>query len=66
MTDFRKDFIAFCVEQSVLKFGQFFTKSGRATPYFFNVGLFNTGSALERLAQFYRECRQLYGVAHHA
>jgi len=53
MVDFRKEFIAFCIEQGVLKFGQFVTKSGRTTPYFFNAGLFNTGAALERLAQFY-------------
>lgn len=53
MADFRKDFIAFCIEQGVLKFGRFVTKSGRTSPYFFNAGLFNTGAALERLAQFY-------------
>jgi orotate phosphoribosyltransferase len=53
VADFRKDFVAFCVEQSVLKFGRFVTKSGRTTPYFFNAGLFNTGASLERLAQFY-------------
>ncbi len=51
--DFRKEFIAFCVAQGVLKFGRFVTKSGRTTPYFFNAGLFNTGASLERLAQFY-------------
>ena len=53
MADFRKDFIAFCIGQGVLKFGRFVTKSGRTSPYFFNAGLFNTGAALERLAQFY-------------
>ena len=53
MADFHKEFIAFCIEQGVLKFGRFVTKSGRTTPYFFNAGLFNTGAALERLAQFY-------------
>ncbi len=53
MTDFRKEFIAFCIERGALKFGKFVTKSGRTTPYFFNAGLFNTGAALERLAQFY-------------
>ena len=62
MTDFRKDFIAFCLEQSVLKFGQFVTKSGRTTPYFFNAGLFNTGAALERLAQFYAKAILASGV----
>jgi orotate phosphoribosyltransferase len=51
--DFRKEFIAFCVAQGVLKFGRFVTKSGRTTPYFFNAGLFNTGASLDRLAQFY-------------
>lgn len=51
--DFRKEFIAFCVAQGVLRFGRFVTKSGRTTPYFFNAGLFNTGASLERLAQFY-------------
>jgi orotate phosphoribosyltransferase len=51
--DFRKDFIAFCIEQGVLKFGRFVMKSGRVSPYFFNAGLFNTGKALDRLAQFY-------------
>lgn len=51
--DFRKEFIAFCVAQGVLKFGPFVTRSGRTTPYFFNAGLFNAGASLERLAQFY-------------
>jgi orotate phosphoribosyltransferase len=53
VADFRKEFIAFCIEQGVLKFGRFVTKSGRTTPYFFNAGLFNTGEALDRLGQFY-------------
>lgn len=51
--DFRGEFIQFCIAQGVLKFGSFITKSGRSTPYFFNAGLFNTGAALDRLAQFY-------------
>ncbi|HEY6240148.1 MAG TPA: orotate phosphoribosyltransferase [Burkholderiales bacterium] len=62
MTDFRNDFIAFCIEQKVLKFGRFVTKSGRTTPYFFNAGLFNTGAALERLAQFYAKAILASGV----
>ena len=62
MADFRKDFIAFCIEQGVLKFGRFVTKSGRTTPYFFNAGLFNTGSSLERLAQFYAKAILASGV----
>lgn len=62
MADFRKDFIAFCFEQGVLKFGQFVTKSGRTTPYFFNAGLFSTGASLERLAQFYAKAILSSGV----
>jgi len=60
--DFRKDFIAFCIRQGVLKFGRFVTKSGRTTPYFFNAGLFNTGAALDRLAQFYAKAILVSGV----
>jgi orotate phosphoribosyltransferase len=62
VADFRKDFIAFCLEQGVLKFGRFVTKSGRTTPYFFNAGLFNTGASLERLAQFYAKAILASGV----
>jgi orotate phosphoribosyltransferase len=62
VADFRKDFIALCLEQGVLKFGRFVTKSGRTTPYFFNAGLFNTGASLERLAQFYAKAILASGV----
>lgn len=51
--DFRQDFIRFAVEQKVLCFGEFKTKAGRLSPYFFNAGLFHHGAALKRLAQFY-------------
>ncbi|HQT81033.1 MAG: orotate phosphoribosyltransferase [Ferrovum sp. 37-45-19] len=53
MSHFRTDFIAFAVEQKVLRFGEFTTKAGRQSPYFFNAGLFYTGTALDRLADFY-------------
>lgn len=48
-----QEFIAFAVAQQVLRFGQFRTKAGRDSPYFFNAGLFNDGDSLGRLAQFY-------------
>jgi orotate phosphoribosyltransferase len=51
--DFRQEFIRFAVEQKVLSFGEFKTKAGRMSPYFFNAGLFNRGAALKKLAQFY-------------
>ncbi|HEY5291088.1 MAG TPA: orotate phosphoribosyltransferase [Burkholderiales bacterium] len=53
MSDFRKQFIAFCIDCGVLRFGQFKTKAGRMSPYFFNAGLFNDGAMLGRLGQFY-------------
>ena len=48
-----QDFVAFAVEAGVLRFGEFKTKAGRLTPYFFNAGLFDDGAKLGRLAQFY-------------
>jgi orotate phosphoribosyltransferase len=53
VSDFRKEFIAFCIDCGVLRFGQFKTKAGRLSPYFFNAGLFNDGAMLARLGQFY-------------
>lgn len=53
MSDFRQDFLHFALQQKVLKFGQFTTKAGRQTPYFFNAGLFNDGYSILHLARFY-------------
>jgi orotate phosphoribosyltransferase len=47
------DFVQFAVEAGVLRFGQFKTKAGRMSPYFFNAGLFDDGNKLGRLAGFY-------------
>jgi orotate phosphoribosyltransferase len=52
-SDFRQEFIRFAIEEKVLLFGEFKTKAGRASPYFFNAGLFHHGAALKKLAQFY-------------
>ncbi|PAT34929.1 orotate phosphoribosyltransferase [Vandammella animalimorsus] len=48
-----REFVQFAIESGVLCFGQFTTKAGRQSPYFFNAGLFNDGRKLLRLAQFY-------------
>jgi orotate phosphoribosyltransferase len=48
-----QDFVRFAVESGVLRFGEFKTKAGRLSPYFFNAGLFNDGARLGRLAEFY-------------
>lgn len=55
MTDPKQQFIHFALQHNVLRFGQFKTKAGRPSPYFFNAGLFNTGQALQQLGQYYAQ-----------
>ena len=51
-----QDFVQFAVDCGVLRFGEFKTKAGRLSPYFFNAGLFDDGAKLGRLAGFYAQC----------
>ncbi|MDB5810320.1 MAG: orotate phosphoribosyltransferase [Betaproteobacteria bacterium] len=51
--NFRHEFIRFVVAKKVLNFGEFKTKAGRLSPYFFDAGLFFDGQSLKQLAQFY-------------
>lgn len=53
--NFRQDFLQFALQQNVLKFGEFTTKAGRKSPYFFNAGLFNDGASTLALARFYAQ-----------
>ncbi|MGA9666377.1 MAG: orotate phosphoribosyltransferase [Gallionella sp.] len=62
MPNFRLDFIRFAVQQKVLCFGEFKTKAGRLSPYFFNAGLFNDGASLRGLSQFYAQAILASGV----
>ncbi len=72
VTDFRQEFLAFALARDVLRFGEFVTKAGRRTPYFFNAGLFNDGESLRQLGRFYAQallesgvgCDQLFGPAY--
>jgi orotate phosphoribosyltransferase len=48
-----QSFVQFALESGVLRFGQFKTKAGRLSPYFFNAGLFDDGAKLAQLAGFY-------------
>jgi orotate phosphoribosyltransferase len=72
MTDFRQDFLEFALARDVLRFGEYVTKAGRETPYFFNAGLFNDGESLRRLGDYYAQaylasgvqCDQLFGPAY--
>jgi orotate phosphoribosyltransferase len=69
---FQRDFIEFALARQVLRFGEFITKAGRASPYFFNAGLFNDGESLRELGRFYAKAMaasaiqfdQLFGPAY--
>ena len=69
---FSGEFIAFACQRGVLRFGEFKTKAGRLSPYFFNAGLFADGESLARLADFYAEailaaalpCDMIFGPAY--
>ena len=60
--DFRQEFIEFALGCEVLRFGEFTTKAGRLSPYFFNAGLFNDGNSLGRLAEFYAKATEAGSV----
>ena len=62
MSDLSQEFIAFSVKKQVLKFGEFKTKAGRLSPYFFNAGLFNDGESLLKLGDFYANSIQASGI----
>lgn len=63
LDQFRQDFIAFAIQKEVLKFGEFKTKAGRLSPYFFNAGLFNDGESLMKLGEFYAQAIKNSGIA---
>lgn len=58
MLPFQKQFLELCISKGILKFGEFQLKSGRISPYFFNAGLFNKGSELHALGNFYAQAIQ--------
>ena len=57
-----QDFVRFAVDAGVLRFGEFKTKAGRMSPYFFNAGLFDDGAKMNRLAQFYAQALLTSGI----
>jgi orotate phosphoribosyltransferase len=62
MLPYQRDFLEFAIAENVLRFGNFTLKSGRQSPYFFNIGLFNTGKALAQLGRFYAKAIQSSGI----
>ena len=63
MQDYKQEFIEFAIKKQVLLFGEFKTKAGRMSPYFFNAGLFNDGESLKRLGEFYAKAILDSGLA---
>jgi orotate phosphoribosyltransferase len=55
MKEYKKNFIDYAINIEALKFGSFELKSGRQSPYFFNMGCFNTGEAIQKLGNFYAQ-----------
>jgi orotate phosphoribosyltransferase len=51
--DYQRDFIELTLQRDVLRFGEFTLKSGRLSPYFFNMGRIDSGAALGRLGRAY-------------
>lgn len=62
MQDYQREFIEFAMAQEALKFGEFTLKSGRKSPYFFNMGTFNRGRALAQLGRFYAQAIIASGI----
>lgn len=63
MSDFTQEFIQFAIQKQVLRFGEFKTKAGRNSPYFFNAGLFDSGAALATLGRAYADAAAASGIA---
>ena len=61
--EFSQEFIAFACRHGVLRFGEFTTKAGRRSPYFFNAGLFNDGASLDALCTAYAMAIERAGLA---
>jgi orotate phosphoribosyltransferase len=63
MSDYKAEFVEFAIASKVLCFGEFKTKAGRMSPYFFNAGLFNDGEKLKKLGEFYAKAIVDSGIA---
>lgn len=63
MQDFKSDFLELAIDRKVMLFGEFKTKAGRQSPYFFNAGQFSDGASLKKLGEFYAKAILASGLA---
>ncbi len=64
MKPYQREFIDFVIATNVLRFGEFTLKSGRISPYFFNSGLFNSGTSIARLGRYYAAAIENSGIGY--
>jgi orotate phosphoribosyltransferase len=55
MEQSKRALVELLISEGVLQFGDFVLKSGRKSPYFFNLGAINSGSAIQALGEAYAE-----------
>jgi orotate phosphoribosyltransferase len=59
---FRREFVEFSIAAGVLRFGEFKTKAGRLSPYFFNAGMFCDGATVGELGRYYARAALASGI----
>lgn len=64
LQDYKAAFLQLALQHGVLKFGEFTLKSGRVSPYFFNLGLISSGAALRELGRAYAAALAASGIAY--
>jgi|TARA_Y100000590_G_scaffold153833_1_gene176710 orotate phosphoribosyltransferase len=72
MENYKQEFIKLSLDIGALRFGEFKLKSGRISPYFFNMGIFSSGRLIKKVGDFYAsalldsdlECDIIFGPAY--
>ena len=63
LQEYQREFIDLMLQRDVLRFGEFTLKSGRVSPYFFNLGRLDSGAALSQLGRAYAQALIHAGLA---